>query len=403
MRVHLMATVLAAALIGAGCGGSGTPAKSKDTQPLRIAVIPPLSGALASYGKDAKQAVQYAVDEANAKGGVDGRHVEVVNEETDGTPAATVRAAQSAAQRDNAKFIMGVFTSPEHAALQQQLVGIGAISINTIGKDDGLTGANCSLNAFRLLQSTGMDLRGASQLLTTLPTKSWSIMAVDYSTGHDAADLFKAGLQKQGGTVVQTVYAPQGTSDFGSYITKLAQTPAEGLFIVEFGADAVTFLKQANQFDLLSKFKSVFGVNTVTTPLLPVLGPKITGMYDTLGYDPTVDVPANKQFVASWQAKFGTLPYYVQADTYLGAQALFAAVKKAGTVDALKVRDTMSGLTFDSIVGKVTIRKEDHQILRPSYIGQVVAGPTAGSLAWKVVTEAPPSVTAPSPDPACHL
>jgi ABC-type branched-subunit amino acid transport system substrate-binding protein len=254
-----------------------------------------------------------------------------------------------------------------------------------------------------MLQSTGMDLRAASQLLTTLPTKTWSIIAVDYNTGHDAADLFKAGVQKQGGTIVQTVFAPQNTPDFGSYITKLSQTPADGLFIVEFGADAVTFVKQANQFDLFSKFKTVFGVNTVTTPLFPTLGPKITGMYDTLGYDPTVDVPANKQFVSAWQAKNGSLPYYVQADTYIGTQALFAAVKKAGSVDPLKVRDALSGLTFDSIVGKVTIRAKDHQILRPSYIGQVVQGNEAGGLAWKIVTEAAPSVTSPSPDPACQL
>ena len=124
-----------------GGGSSNSAADGGNKDPLKVALIPPGSGALAVFGADAVKAWEYAANEVNAKGGVDGHKVELIKSSTDAQPANTVRAARKAVTQDGAKFIGAVMTSPEHGALQQQLAGMNALSINSLGKDDALTGA----------------------------------------------------------------------------------------------------------------------------------------------------------------------------------------------------------------------------------------------------------------------
>jgi branched-chain amino acid transport system substrate-binding protein len=377
-------------------GGSASSGGNKD--PLKIALIPPSSGALAVFGADAVKAWDYAAQEANANGGVDGHKVVLIKSSTDAQPANTVRAARKAVTQDGAKFIGAVMTSPEHGALQQQLAGMNALSINSLGKDDALTGSGCSPNAFRSVQSTSMDINAITATLSKLPAKTWAIQAVDYATGHTSAENFKKAAEAAGKKVVLEQYAPLNTTEFGSYITKLKNADADGLFAVEYGADGVAFVNQGAQFKLFDKYKTVLGFNMVSEPLFKTLGDKVVGFYNNLGYDRASDNPLNKAFVDGFTKKEGSAPYYVEADNYLGAQLLFAAVKKAGSTDPAKVKAAMNGLTFDSIAGQVTMGK-DHQLVRPSYVGQVVED--GGQMGWKVIAEADGSKTRPSPDPAC--
>jgi ABC-type branched-subunit amino acid transport system substrate-binding protein len=387
----------------ASSGGSSTTSAAKsDGTPLKIGLIPPTSGALAVFGADEVKGWQVAVDQANAQGGVDGHKVELVKSSSDGQPATTIRAARKLATAQGAKYIGGIMTSPEQAALSKQLVALGALNFNSTGKDDGLIGADCSPNAFRSVTGSAMDVNAIAASLEKLPAQTWAIQAVDYSTGHSAAAAFTAAAKKAGKTVVLTQYAPLNTSDFGSYISKLKSAKADGLFAVEYGADGVAFVNQGAQFKLFDQYKTVLGFNMVSEPLFKTLGKKITGFYNNVGYDVDADNPFNQAFVADYKKANGVDPYYVPADTYMAAQILFAAVKKAGSVDPDKVKAAMAGLSLPDLSGQNVTVGPDGQAMRPSYVGQVVAkagGP--GGLGFKIVTTTPASVTHPSVDPAC--
>jgi ABC-type branched-subunit amino acid transport system substrate-binding protein len=386
-----------------GSGGASTGA-SGGGAPLVIGLIPPTGGALGVFGQDEVKAWQFAADEANAQGGVAGHKVQLVIGSTDVSPPATLRAARQLVLQKNAHFLGAIISSPETAALNPQLAGLNALNFNSTAKDNFLTGASCSANTFNVVQSAAMDVNQIGHALGKLPAKKWAIIAEDYSTGHDSATGFTAAVQKAGGQVVKTVYAPLGTTDFASYISQLASSGADGLFAVEYGADGVAFVNQAAQFGLLKKIPTFVGFNTVSEPLFPVLGPKILGFYNNIGYVHQQKDPLNTQFAAAFKAKYGSWPYYVQADEYLAAEALFAGVKKAGSVDPQKVKAALNGLTFDSVDGTVTMRAADHQLLRPSNLGQVVKAPGgAGGLGWKIVATSPASVTTPSPSSSCHL
>jgi ABC-type branched-subunit amino acid transport system substrate-binding protein len=401
-KVFAALTALLMGFALSACGSddddSGGAASDGGKDPVRVALIPPASGPLAAFGEDAVSAWEFAAEEVNANGGVNGHMVELIKSQTSGEPAATVRAARKAVTQDKASFIGAVITSPEHGALQQQLPALNALSFNGLGKDDALTGEGCSPNAFRAVQSNGMDVNAIAATLAELPAEKWAIQAVDYSTGHSAAEKFKKAAEAAGKRVVFEQFAPLGTTEFGSYITKLNGVDADGLFAVEYGADGVAFVNQGAQFKLFDKYQTVLGMNMVSEPLFEALGDKVVGFYNNVGYDVTSDNAANQEFVKAYEAKYDKKPYYIVADNYIAAQMLFEAVKKADSVDPAKVREALNGLSFESIEGPVTVA-EDNQLVRQSYVGKVVEN--GGSLGWEIVASTPGDETHPTADPAC--
>jgi len=390
------------AMAMAACGSASTSSgDSGEDGTIKVALIPPTSGALAQFGTDAVNGWKTAVRLVNADGGIDGRKVELVVKSTDADPATTLRVAKEAVTQDGAQFIGAVMTSPEHAALNAQLEGLGAMSFNALGKDDALVGEQCSPYAVHVVQTSSMDINALASSLADLDGDKWAIQAVDYATGHSAAEKFKAAAEKAGKEIVIEQFAPLNTTDFGSYITKIKSSGADAVFAVEYGADGVAFVQQADQFNLDSQLKTVLGFNMVSEPLFKTLGDTIVGYYNNVGYDESGDNELNKKFVEAYTEDHGSAPYYVPADNYLAAETLFAAIEKAGSTDPAKVARAIDGLTFDSIVGEVSVRGEDHQVLRDSYLGKVVKGD--GGLAFEVLSNTEPSVTTPEPDPACKF
>lgn len=398
-------SALSALVIGGMIAACGTPgsAGSDSNEAVKVAIIPPSSGALAEFGSDAADAWQFAVDEVNATGGVAGRQVELVRSDTDATAATTLRAAREAVTQQGAQFIGAVMTSTEHGALNAQLEGLGALSFNGLGKDNALTGKDCNANAFRAVQSNAMDMNAVADSLAELPGDRWAIQAVDYSTGHSAVEAFKEAAAKAGKTVVLEQYAPLNTTEFGSYISQIVASDADALFAVEFGADGVAFVNQSAQFNLSERFRTVLGFNMVSEPLFPAIGDKVVGFYNSLGYDVDADNEKNKKFVEDWAAKHdGEKPYYVVADNYLAAQVLFEGIEAADSADPEDVKAALNDLTFDSIAGEVTMRGADHQLVRPSYLGEVVREDN-GELKFDAIEESAGADITPPVDPQCTL
>lgn len=292
-------------------------------------------------------------------------------------------------------------TGPENQALASQLETLGVLNFNATGNDDELIAEDCNANAFRSVTSSSMDLEALAAQVSDLPEKKWAIMAVDYSIGHSSAATFTHAVKDAGGEVVDTQYAPLGTTDFGTYISQLKESGADGLFVVEYGADAVAFVQQGAQYKLFDGFDNVIGMNMVSEPLFAAIGKETVGFLANVNYNATADNDKNRDFMKAWTDEFGEAPYYVQTNTYLAAQMLIEGVRKAGSVDPADVREALSGLDFDSIAGPVEVRAEDHQLLQPTYVGKVQK--TDGGFGWDILATAPASETSPKASSDCSM
>jgi ABC-type branched-subunit amino acid transport system substrate-binding protein len=398
----LAGTVLSVGAIACGSdkGGGGSSAASSG-EPLTVALIPPSAGPLAEFGTSAVNAWQLAADEVNAKGGVDGHPVKIVKLESDGSPAGTLRAARKAVTHDGAKYFSGIVTSGENAALAPQLAALGAVDIVSMSKDDSLTGSVCSPNLFRTTISSGMDVTATAKVLADLPAKRWALLMSDILTGHTAAKQFTAEAAKHGKEIVSTQFDPLGTTEYGSYITKIKDSGADALYVFASGADGVAFVKQAEQFKLFDQVKTVVGFSTVSEPVFDAMGDTILGFYNNLNYSWNFDNALNKTFAASYEKKYGTKPWFIPAENYIAAQFLFNAVRKAKSVDVEKVKTAMNGLSFDTISGPFEMRAGDHQAVRDTFVGQIVD--ESGQKGWKVIKTVPSGETTPTASGDCTM
>jgi ABC-type branched-subunit amino acid transport system substrate-binding protein len=403
-KLGALAATVALVPVLAACGGSGSSGGSgggSGGEPLKVALIPPSSGALAMFGEETTRAWQLAADEVNAKGGIDGHKVELVVLETNGTPAQTVRAARKAVTQDGVAFVSGIATSPENIALAPQLASLGVVNVVSMSKDDTLTGSACSPNMYRTTVSSGMDVKATASVLGDLPAKKWAILMTDSLTGRNAAKAFEKEAEKAGKEVVSVQYNPIGTTDYGSYISKMKQSGADGLYTYESAADGVAFVNQADQFSLFDQIETFLGFSTISEPTFEPMGDTILGFHNNLNYSWRFDNPQNAAFVAEYERRFKSKPYFITAENHIAAQFLFEAVRKAGSTEVARVKAAMDAMSLDTVVGKLQMRAADHQAVRDTFVGKVVKD--GDGLGWDVVSTVPPSVSTPQADGACKL
>jgi branched-chain amino acid transport system substrate-binding protein len=390
-RSSAAAVVLLTSITLTACGSATSESQAKE--PLKVAIFPPTSGSLAVTGEAITSGAQLAVDEVNAKGGVDGHKVELVILNTDMTAATTQQLVRRAVQREGASFVTGIVSSPEVVAVIPQLESLNAVLISASSKADDIP-AKCNPNTVITTPTNHMSVKAVSNYLAGTPApKQWSVVAVDTVSGRGAVAAFQEDMKTQGQKMADPIYVPAGTTDFGTVIAKLKAQGSDALFSSVYGSDSGALLKQASQFGLLQSYKTIAGQSFNTELLWDSMGGTEIGTIGNIGQvgqvadDPAVKNEMNSKFASTYQSKYGKLPSYTASDAYLGMQTLFAGVEKTKSIDPKVVAPALHGLSFDSIVGKVSIRQQDGLMVRPEYAGQVVE--QNGKPAWKLLKVVP--------------
>jgi len=396
-----IASRLIGALLGASALCGGCAAYAADT--IKIGVLLIDSGPLAGLKETQQKAVNLAIEQINAAGGAAGKMLEADFISYPGTPDTAVDGATRAVQKDGALFITGMDTSAVSPALSAKLAALNALMVEVYAQADALTGKNCSANYFRANVNDSMLMNAAGQFLKEKNLKKWDILAVDYSSGRDAAEKFKTLVKSQGGSVGKVLFAPFGTADFGAKISELGADPADGLYVVIFGSDAINLAKQQAQFGLFSKYKLVLGNSFIIPQVLPAMGDTAVGVYQTLGFVPGEPGAGPEAFVKAYKEKYnGQSPAYTSADQYAAIQLMAAAINKANSTDVAAVRSALAGLKADTVLGPVEVRAADHQTARPILMNQIVKN-ADGTAGYRIEQVYPGDTLLPPVDHACKM
>jgi len=359
------------ATFGAVVFGAALVGSAHAADPLKIGVPTDQSGTYATLGEEVMRAVRFATEEANAKGGVDGHQVEIKSYDTEAKPELARRQAEKLVS-EGYPILTGLIASGEGLAIAPLMERWGSIYVSTINKADELTGANCVPGVFRVNTQSAMDAATVKPWLAQRKEKKWAVVAADIAWGRGSGKLFGEAVKAAGGTLVGEYYTPANINDFAPYIEQVKKSGAEGVWVVLAGRDASNFAQQSKQFGLTDAI-TVAGVSFTTDGTVKTLGDSAKGVYGIINYSSTLDTPENKAFVKAWVAKYKVPPTNFEGETYLGMQVIFQSVEAAKSVKPADVAKAMSGRTFDTIMGKLTIRKEDHQLLKPNYFGVVEA------------------------------
>jgi ABC-type branched-subunit amino acid transport system substrate-binding protein len=274
------------------------------------------------------------------------------------------------------------------------------------------TGKDCQRYAFRSQPSAYMAAKALAPVVAKHLGRNLkaAYLVPDYTYGHSVFDSTSTFTKEYGWTVATQQVVPVGTTDFSSALLNIANSGADVFVNVAFGNDAVASTKQAAQFGVLKKMKMV--VPNISAFQAKEAGAELMqGVYGTQGFWWTLEdhYPLAKDFVQAFLAKNKYHPRWGAHIGYSQTYIWALAVERAGSfypVDVIKALEQSKSQPFDSTLGKVWYRAEDHQLVRPVpvTVGKAPSAMQNPDDYYEVVEVVPGEQSLPPPGMfGCHL
>ncbi|MFH1058456.1 MAG: ABC transporter substrate-binding protein [Pseudomonadota bacterium] len=343
--------------------------------PIKIGAMFISSGPMGGYGVHGAQAIQLAVEEINASGGILGRQVVAICEDTKLKKDVMLGLAERFVKKDKVDFLMGPTSSGLAMALSEFAKEHKKILVTTQAATDALTGAKLHPYQFSTLSNAMMHARSGAYLMAAKPYKRYMVIAPDYNYGHSSWEMFKAKLQelRPDVEIVGELFPKFLSKDYSEDIKKIQEFKPDAVWSPLWGGDAVTFIKQALPTGLFQQVKFAFPCAGALEVLEPMAGDMPDGVYVSARYffnSPQSDL--NRRFVESYQKKFKQYPDYMAGETYAGVYFIKAAVERAKSLDAKKIIAAVERepLAWETPEGYKIMRGADHQVVESCLWGE---------------------------------
>ena len=312
-----------------------------------------------------------ALDQVNATGGVLGKKLEVVSRDDNANPGDTIRVAQELIAREQVQLLFGGYLSNTGLALtdfakQKRMFFLAAEPLT-----DKIVWADGNKYTYRLRPSTYMQVAMLVPEAAKLKKKRWALVYPNYEYGQSAAATFKKLLKAAQPDVefVTEQATPLGNLDAGSTVQALADAKPDAIFNVLFSADLGKFVREGNTRGLF-KDRSVVSLLTGEPDYLDTLGAEAPVGWIVTGYPwYSIDTPANKKFVADYEAKYHDYPRLGSVVGYAALMSIANGIKKAGSTDPDKLAAAFKGLNVDTPFGPITYRPQDNQSTMGAFVG----------------------------------
>jgi len=163
---------------------------------IKIGMPLALTGPLGSVGQQQKRGAELYAKLQNAKGGILGRKIELLIEDTVGNPATCVRKAQEMVERYDCRLFTGITLSSEALAIVPKLAEWNSIFISSDNGDGRLTAESFVPNFFRANTSGPMGARAVSLYVKEAKLKSFYALGMDYAWGHNSVQVFENEMKR---------------------------------------------------------------------------------------------------------------------------------------------------------------------------------------------------------------
>jgi len=319
-----------------------------------------------------KKAMDLAVEEINAAGGINGRKLELVIRDDGGNPGDAVRVAEELVSREKVDLLAGGFLSHIGLGLTDFAKQKKIFFLASEPLTDKIVWQNGNRYTFRLRASTYMQAAMLVPEAAKMGKKRWAVVYPNYEYGQSAVATFKEQLKKAQPDVefVAEQAPPLGRIDPGAVVQALGDAKPDAIFNVLFGADLARFVREGNIRGLF-KGREVVSLLTGEPEYLDPLKDETPEGWLVTGYPwYGIDTPEHKAFFIAYHRKYNDYPRLGSVVGYATIKALAAGLKKANSTDTEKLITAFRGLTFDSPFGKVTFRALDHQSTMGAYVGR---------------------------------
>lgn len=361
MKKRILAALMALAMLGAfsGCsntGDGGSASGGSDSDTIRIGGLAPLTGDAASYGVAVNNAIQMAVEDINANGGIDGKQIKYIYYDEKGDTTEATNAYNKLVQDDKVVAIIGdVTTKPTLAVAQtSQQDNIPIITATATAAEVTLTGPNifraCFTDPFQgeLMASYASEKLGATKVAVL------SDMADDYSSG--IAEAFVAKAEELGMQVVADEKYQDGDVDFKSQLTNIKGQNPDVLFLPVYYEDLRLISAQAKEVGVTAQLCGADGWDSVLTDNFDssvLNGGVFCSQYSTESTDERV-----QNFISAYKEKYEMDPNMFAVLAYDATNMMAQAISDAGSTDSQAIIDAMAALEYDGLTGRMTFDED---------------------------------------------
>jgi ABC-type branched-subunit amino acid transport system substrate-binding protein len=347
----------------------------------KIAYIDPLSGPFANVGELMLMHVQYAIEEINAKGGVlGGTRLQLLQFDSKLSAQESQSALQAAIDQGAKAIVTGGSGSSVVTALVQSVArwnqrnpGKELIVLNHSSIDPEMTGKTCSFWHFQTEANTAMKMKALANYIKKTPdVKKVYLLNQDYAHGKQWASYGRqlVGLARPDVQFVGETLHPIGrVKDFSPYIANIKQSGADSVITGNWGQDMTLLLKAAGDAGYNLRYFN-HSAGSVPGTVLAVSQAKLGQLTWVAEWHPgQADTPRVDALAKAYKAKTGK--DFLSPRIDFTPRLLAAAINKAGSTDTVKVASALEDMSFDSVVGPIRMRAEDHQLLLPQVVNTI--------------------------------
>jgi branched-chain amino acid transport system substrate-binding protein len=354
---------------GAGIASLAAPnlVFAQGSGPIRIGMLAAKTGPLASGGIDMELAFTMFLKEHDNT--LAGRKIELIVADTAGVPATARTKAQELIEKNDIHCMIGPLAAFEALAIADYLTEKQMPTLGVAAAED-MTQRHPSPWFIRLTSTAAQCAYPLAEYSAKeLKYKKIVTIADDFAYGHEMCAGFQRVFEDNGGKIIQKIFTPLSTPDYGSYVAQVKN--ADAIFLGTAGSNGFRFLRQFIEYGLKDKMAVIGGMTALDESVLRNMGDEALGILTTSWYSAELNNKPNKLFAPAFRKQFKYDPGYYAGGCYVAGEVLEAALKttrgKADDKKALMAAirsvdvETIRGLVkfdeFGNVIGDVYIRK----------------------------------------------
>ena len=352
----------------AGLAALGSPALLRaQADKIRIGHLTPLTGFLGALGEYAVMGIKMATEELNAAGGVLGRQLDVMSEDSV-NPQLAANKAQRMIERDSVAVLMGEINSASALTISQTAARAKKLFMSIGARSDALRNKDCNRYTFHVDIPVTVMVNAAGQALVRdglVKGKKIFSLTADYLFGHDLSKAAKRFFAANGGEQIGDELVATDVTDFSPYLLKIRQAKPDLVATNLAGNQVTNFVKQYAEFGLPY---AVAGFNLNTADAWAAGEGNLGGIWPTVWHH-ELQTPGSKAFVAAFLKRHNKPPENHAWIEYVSLKIMAQAINETKSTETDKlIAYFESEAQFDLLKArKGYFRSWDHQLMQEAY------------------------------------
>jgi branched-chain amino acid transport system substrate-binding protein len=329
---------------------------ASSNEPIRVGFLTIKSGALAAGGIQMEDGLKLFLKEHNNM--IAGRKVLLFTADTGGQPAITKTKIQELVEKDKVNVVIGPLAAFEALAVDDYIRKAEIPTISPSAGAEDLTQRKPNPWFVRAVGSSAQPNHPFGEYVAKeLKYKRIAVLADDFAFGHENVSGFQRTFEENGGKIVQKLWSPLNTADYGAYISQI-KTNVDAIYIAYAGSNGVKFLRQYKEYGMQGKIPVLGNMTAVDEGILGAMGEEAIGVISPGWYAQTINNPMNTKFNQGMLTEFKQAPGYYSVGAY-GAMLMLEQALKDNKANIEDKKSFMSALRNVQVAndprGKITL------------------------------------------------